>query len=129
MKLTQIKETCLYINDLAKAKHFYNGQLGLPLISEVEGRHIFFRVGTSVLLCFIPEVTKAEDKLPPHFAYGPQHLAFEVPQEEYEGWRKKIEGLNIPITHVQEWKDGLTSFYFDDPFGNVLEIVPNGIWE
>lgn len=129
MKITQIKETCLYIDNLGKAKHFYNEQLGLPLISEVEGRHIFFRAGTSVLLCFIPEVTKAEENLPPHFAYGPQHLAFEVSLDEYESWNRKIKDLNIAITHVQEWKDGLKSFYFDDPFGNVLEIVPNGIWD
>ena len=129
MKITQIKETCLYIDNLGKAKHFYNELLGLPLISEVEGRHIFFRAGTSVLLCFIPEVTKAEENLPPHFAYGPQHLAFEVSLDEYESWNRKIKDLNIAITHVQEWKDGLKSFYFDDPFGNVLEIVPNGIWD
>jgi hypothetical protein len=40
---------------------------------------------------------------------------------------KKQEG--ITLTHEQEWKQGLKSFYFDDPFGNVLEIVPVGIWE
>ncbi len=129
MKITQIKETCLYINDLAKAIQFYNGLLGLPLISEVKERHAFFRAGTSVLLCFIPEVTKEEDKLPAHFAYGPQHLAFEVPQNEYKDWCQKIINANIAITHEQEWKRGLMSFYFEDPFGNVLEIVPNGIWE
>lgn len=129
MKITQIKETCLYINDLAIARKFYHHLLGLPVISEVVKRHIFFRAGASVLLCFIPEVTKNETNLPPHFAYGPQHLAFEVTQPEYKIWREKIIDLNIPITHEQEWTGGLMSFYFEDPFGNVLEIVPNGIWE
>jgi hypothetical protein len=41
----------------------------------------------------------------------------------------KVLEKNIRITHEQEWKDGLKSFYFEDPFGHVLEIVPDGIWE
>ncbi len=46
--------------------------------------------------------------LPAHYAEGKQRLAFEVPE--------------------QAWKKGLKSFYFSDPAGNVLEIVPEGIW-
>lgn len=129
MTISQIKETCLYISDLNKAQDFYQGKLGLPVISKVDHRHIFFRAGTSVLLCFIPEVTKKEPQLPPHFAYGKQHIAFETSPEEYAAWKEKIQELKIPILHEQEWKGGLQSFYFEDPDGHVLEIVPKGIWE
>jgi catechol 2,3-dioxygenase-like lactoylglutathione lyase family enzyme len=129
MNITQIKETCLYISDLNEAEAFYSGLLRFPLISKVDDRHIFFRCGTSVLLCFLPEVTQAESTLPPHFAAGKQHLAFEVDQADYQKSKETLIQNNITITHEQSWAEGLKSFYFEDPFGHVLEIVPKGIWE
>lgn len=125
---TQIKETCLYINDLDKAIAFYQGLLEMKLISKSEKRHAFFRCGDSVLLCFIPEATKNEKTLPPHFAEGKQHVAFEVPEKEYHLTKEKFKQSGMLITHVQDWGNGLESFYFEDPFGHVLEIVPTGIW-
>jgi catechol 2,3-dioxygenase-like lactoylglutathione lyase family enzyme len=129
LDFTQIKETCLYIDDLDTAQRFYGDGLGMPVISKVEGRHIFFRVGASVLLCFIPEVTRKEQNLPPHFAKGKQHIAFEVPLEQYAAWKEKLHKLGIPITHEQDWGKNRTSIYFEDPFGHVLEILPPGIWD
>jgi catechol 2,3-dioxygenase-like lactoylglutathione lyase family enzyme len=121
---TKIKETCLYIDDLDLAEKFYHQVLEMPLISKVDKRHVFFRCGESVLLCFLPEVTKNETSLPPHFAYGKQHLAFEVRKENYLLIREKLSKKGIVFTHTQEWGNQLSSFYFEDPFGNVLEIVP-----
>lgn len=129
IEFSQIKETCLYCSDLDKTEDFYHGKLGMPVISKVDHRHIFFRAGSSVLLCFLPEITKNEQQLPPHFAYGKQHIAFETDQENYAAWKELIQEKNISITHEQKWKDGLQSFYFEDPDGHVLEIIPNGIWE
>ncbi|WP_106565944.1 VOC family protein [Cecembia rubra] len=129
MKYSQIKETCLYISDLDLAEDFYGYILEMPVISKVDGRHIFFRCGTSVLLCFIPEITKNEKTLPLHFAYGKQHIAFEVDKEDYLNTKRKFLDKGIKITHEQLWKNELESFYFEDPFGHVLEIVPKGIWE
>lgn len=129
MKVQQIKETCLYVKNLQQTRDFYEKILGLSVISFVEGRHVFFRAGSSVLLCFLPEVTKAEQTLPPHFAYGPQHIAFEVPQAEYSAWKEKLKAHEIEIIHEQHWKEELYSFYFKDPDQHVLEIIPPGIWE
>jgi catechol 2,3-dioxygenase-like lactoylglutathione lyase family enzyme len=127
--IKQVKETCLYVSNLEASLQFYTQKLGLDLISFVPERHVFFRAGTSVLLCFLPEVTRSEINLPPHYAYGPQHLAFEVSQSDYLVWKKKIGEANIPITHTQKWKGNLESFYFEDPDGHVLEIVPEGMWD
>jgi|SRR5690606_24036190 len=129
MNITQIKETCLYISDLDEAEVFYGGLLEFPVISKVNGRHIFFRCGTSVLLCFLPEATRAETTLPPHYAAGKQHLAFEVKHTDYTSTKEKLIQKGIQITHVQTWKGELESFYLEDPFGHVLEVVPCGIWE
>ena len=58
MNFIKIKDTCLYIKDLERAREFYHEILELPLISYVEGKHIFFRAGSSVLLCFNPDDSK-----------------------------------------------------------------------
>ncbi len=128
MNFTQIKETCLYISDLDLAEDFYHDVLELPVISKVKDRHIFFRCGTSVLLCFIPESTKEEENLPPHYASGKQHVAFEVSKRDYLKTKSKLLEKGVTITHEEAWKPGVKSIYFDDPFGNVLEIVPSGMW-
>jgi catechol 2,3-dioxygenase-like lactoylglutathione lyase family enzyme len=130
MNIVQIKETCLYVRDLDRTEAFYRGLLGFPVIGRAEGRHVFFRAGSSVLLCFIAEVTQTDTKLPPHFGSGNLHLAFEVKGEEYQAWKEKMTTLGIDIVHEQEWKKGKHSFYFRDPDGHLLEILPEkGIWD
>jgi catechol-2,3-dioxygenase len=129
MRFTQIKETCLYFQDLEKAKEFYHGLLGLPVISHVEGKHIFFRAGSSVLLCFNPDDSKQKKSPPPHFAEGNYHFALEVELSDYQKCKEEIAQKKIPIIDTVIWKNGQESFYFNDPNGNVVEIVPKGIWE
>jgi catechol 2,3-dioxygenase-like lactoylglutathione lyase family enzyme len=129
MELTSIKETCLYISDIEKCKNFYHGILNLPVVSAVEDRHIFFKIGDALLLCFIPEATKKEGRFPAHFAYGPQHIAFEVPKEDYEKWKDLLPTRGVEITHEHTWSKGFKSFYFNDPDNNVLELVVPGMWD
>lgn len=129
MTIKKIKETCLYVSNLQKTADFYHRRLGFPIISEVKDRHVFFRAGSSVLLCFNAEKTKEEVTLPSHYGQGNLHLAFEVEWSEYLEWKKKIQENYIAIEHEQEWKKGLRSFYFRDPDGHLLEIVPEGIWD
>lgn len=127
-EILKIKETCLYIHDLEQAKEFYADTLGLKVIHYLPERHIFFRAGASVLLCFNPDDSKTKDSPPPHFAEGNQHFAFEVSREDYLEAKNKIEKLGIEITDTVIWKSGQESFYFKDPEDNILEIVPVGIW-
>ncbi|HEX2532749.1 MAG TPA: VOC family protein [Chitinophagaceae bacterium] len=125
----RIKETCLYVSDLQRTEDFYRGKLGLPVISRVEGRHIFFRAGASVLLCFIAEKTLAETELPPHGARGAIHFAFEVARAAYDAAVQETGSAGIRITHHHTWPNGLRSFYFDDPDGHVVEVIEEGLWE
>ena len=129
MQISRIKETCIYVSDLHRTKEFYSGRLGLTVLSFVEGQHIFFRAGESVLLCFIAEETLKEKELPPHGAMGSIHFAFEIKKEDYDAAFLKIETLGIIILHEQMWKAGWRSFYFYDPDGHLLEIIEEGIWE
>lgn len=129
MKFIKIKETCLYVHDLEKARKFYHEILELPLISYVPDKHIFFSAGSSVLLCFNPEDSKNKTSPPGHFGSGKQHFAFEVAMGDYEKSKDWIRGKGISITGTVTWKSGIESFYFEDLEGNVLEIVPEkGIW-
>ncbi len=129
MKFTKIKETCLYVHDLERAKKFYHELLELPLISYVPDKHIFFSAGSSVLLCFNPEDSKYKTNPPGHYGGGKQHFAFEVREPDYEESKNWIQQKGIAITETALWKSGGESFYFEDPEGNVLEIVPDrGIW-
>lgn len=129
MHIARIKETCIYITDLQRTKAFYTGQLGLPLISLVQGRHAFFRAGDSVLLCFITEQTLKETELPPHGASGSVHFAFEVARDEYRAALQQVQNSGITILHQHTWKGGRHSFYFHDPDNNLVEVIEQGLWE
>jgi catechol 2,3-dioxygenase-like lactoylglutathione lyase family enzyme len=129
MRILQIKETCIYVHDLALAKKFYHELLGLQIINYQAGKHLFLRAGCSVLLLFNPEDSKKKDSPPAHFGGGKQHFAFEVNADEYSNVKLEIQEKGITIIEEATWKTGQKSFYFNDPEGNVLEILPNtGIW-
>jgi catechol 2,3-dioxygenase-like lactoylglutathione lyase family enzyme len=128
LNITQIKETCLYFRDLEIARKFYGDLLGLPVINHLPGKHIFFRAGSSVLLCFNPDDSRAKQSPPPHYGEGRYHFAFEVKVPEYEAHKNEIKAKGIAILEEVKWPTGQESFYFEDPAGNVLEIVPEGIW-
>src|ERR1043165_3641412 len=92
-----IKETCIYTTSLDDAKSFYHDKLGLAVISEIPGKHIFFRAGNSVLLCFNPADSQTKVSPPGHFAHGKIHFAFEVPDARYEETKAEITSRGIVI--------------------------------
>ncbi|MDL5047354.1 VOC family protein [Oscillatoria amoena NRMC-F 0135] len=129
MKFLKIKETCLYVNNLERASRFYEQTLELQLIGYVPGKHAFFKVGSSVLLLFNPDDSRTKASPPAHFGGGKQHVAFEVPDQDYENAKVWITSKGITITEKVVWSSGKESFYFEDSEGNVLEVVPDsGIW-
>ncbi|MCJ8166519.1 VOC family protein [Pontibacter sp. E15-1] len=129
MEIKKIKETCLYVTDLEASKAFYNGKLGFAVIGEVKDRHVFFRAGASVLLCFISEAAKKSTTLPPHFGSGHLHVAFEVAKDQYERWKQQVKEAGIAEEQEFDWGGGYLSFYFRDPDQHLLEIVMEGMWE
>jgi catechol 2,3-dioxygenase-like lactoylglutathione lyase family enzyme len=129
MEINKIKETCLYVKSLKKTVTFFNKILGFPIYSYVEDRHAFFKVGPNMLLCFNPEDSKVKKSPPGHFAIGKQHVAFEVDHLDYESTKKELENKGVKIIDEMTWTNKQKSFYFEDPSGNILEIVPTGIWD
>ena len=125
--IKEIKETSLYVKNLEATRVFYEERLGLKVIILEKNRHVFFRAGSSVLLCFLHGSTK-NGSLPSHAANGSIHVAFEVAEKDYFACKDKIKKAHIESIQEQEWKTGLKSFYFRDPDGNLLEIVQEGVW-
>jgi catechol 2,3-dioxygenase-like lactoylglutathione lyase family enzyme len=132
--LTAILETALYVDDLVKAREFYCDVLGLEVLTEVEGRHVFFRLQNSMLLLFDPIVSgEASDappspQVPPHGASGSGHLCFAVNRDALGAWRDALAGSGVKIETEVNWPNGARSIYFRDPSGNSLEMAEPGLW-
>lgn len=124
-----IVETGIYVDDLDKARAFYRDVLGLALLGQEPGRHVFFRVGErAVLLIFLAKATLKGDQLPAHGATGPSHFAFGVPAGSLTVWRERLKRHGITIEKEVGWERGGHSLYFRDPAGNSVEILTPGVW-
>jgi len=128
MKLENILETCLYVDDLEKAQAFYEQVLGLPFYSAVAGRHVFFKLNNGMFLLFDPKATREKGDLPAHGDGGPGHAAFRVAPEDIPRWRKHLADARVEIETEHIWPNGVPSIYFRDPAGNVLEITTAALW-
>ncbi|MEX0727029.1 MAG: VOC family protein [Planctomycetaceae bacterium] len=123
-----IVETVLYVDDLDATVAFYRDLLGFPLHQLEPERHVFFRVGDTMLLAFLPDATEQGGALPPHGARGEGHVAFGIADEEREPWREKLIAAGIGIELDYTWPRGGKSLYFRDPSGNLVELVTPGVW-
>ncbi len=127
-------ESALYTTDLDAAESFYSGTLGLAVMARQEGRHVFFTVGTSVLLVFNPDATDhppqpgAALPVPGHGASGAGHYCFSVAAEMLDAWRAHLEAVGIEIEADFRWPNGARSIYVRDPAGNSLEFAEPALW-
>lgn len=126
-------ETALYVDDLAAAEHFYGALLGLEEIANVSGRHIFYRVRSTILLIFDPAATCVGSDnpnlpVPPHGAHGPGHFCFAADARDITAWHDWLIKARVPIEADFHWPNGARSLYFRDPAGNSLEIAEPRLW-
>ncbi len=133
-KIEGILETILYVDDLDQAEAFYSDVLGLPLMSKMPGRQVFYRCGNQMLLIFNPKTTLAPPALetkipvPAHGAEGPGHICFRATAEEIAHWHDHLVSRGVEIEMDFEWPSGGRSIYFRDPAGNCLEFAEPRIW-
>lgn len=133
MRATAILETALYADDLETAERFYHDVLGLEVIVRVPDRHVFFRLGDSVLLVFRPAATLVPPAggalpVPPHGAEGPGHACFRASAAELDPWARHLAAHGVEIEARVDWPQGGRSIYFRDPAGNSLEFAEPRIW-
>jgi catechol 2,3-dioxygenase-like lactoylglutathione lyase family enzyme len=127
MELKGVLETVLYYasGEEDALARFYGEVLGLQKIGR-EG--LTFRVGPGLLLLFDKERSAAQSKPPPHGADGSIHTCLVTATDSYERWKQRMVGNDVPIIDEIEWDNGVKSFYFHDPAGNLLEIADGDLW-
>src|SRR5262245_27544826 len=107
MQVSHVLESCLYVDDLAKAEHFYTQVLDLAVESRQEGRHVFFHCGSQMLLLFNPLASRdSAGDFPRHGAFGPGHLAFGIFEADLPAWIDRLEYQGVAIEKVIEWPRG-----------------------
>ncbi|MBB5754641.1 VOC family protein [Prosthecomicrobium pneumaticum] len=128
-----ILETALYVEDLARARAFYETVMGLaPMMAD--DRFVAYRAGgASVLLLFRRGGTRADVEtpggtIPAHDGSGPAHFAFAIPADALDPWRRRFAEAGVPIRSEVSWPRGGTSLYVDDPDGHVVELATPGLW-
>ena len=127
MRLERILETVLYYSSGQEEAlgRFYGDVLGL----RPAGRSgLTFRVGDGLLLLFDAGLSSVQSQPPPHGARGPVHTCFVAQADEYEAWKQRVSEAGESILQEIEWENGVRSFYFHDPAGNVLEIADGDLW-
>lgn len=128
-----ILEAALYVDDLNSAEKFYGEILGLEQIQRVGDRHVFYRIGGSVLLLFDPNQTEQPPTnpdlpVPPHGARGAGHVCLILDRDEISLMRKHLMDWNIPIDAEFDWPNGARSLYVRDPAGNSVEFAEGHLW-
>ena len=127
MQLERILETVLYYEagrEEALAR-FYGEVLGLQRIGS-DG--LTFRIGGGLLLFFDAGRAAVQSTPPPHGATGSIHTCFVAAREDYESWKQRLRDGSVAIVDEIEWGNGVRSFYFHDPAGNLLEIADGDLW-
>jgi len=128
-----VLETALYALDLDAAEAFYGGLLGLERITRAGNRHVFYRVGSGVLLIFNPEETEVDTgattmPVPPHGAHGPGHMCFAMDRDGIATLRARLLAAGLEIESEFDWPNGARSVYVRDPAGNSVEFAEPRLW-
>jgi catechol 2,3-dioxygenase-like lactoylglutathione lyase family enzyme len=132
------------VRDLAVAERFYCGLLGGEVVMRFTEELMRARGRETHLT-----TSRGRDVSPLHlsvsFGFGPRidlflqswgqpeadqphtHFAFRVSPSQIVRWKQKLEGVGVPTDGPRRLgPPGQASLYFNDPFGNHLEIQTLG---
>ncbi|MBS9403045.1 VOC family protein [Halomonas sp. TRM85114] len=134
-KLNGVLETALYVEDMHRARRFFEAVMGLAPFT-ADHRFTAYDAGAgTVLLLFLhgetlETVVLPDDMgtIPPHDGEGRVHLAFAIAARELAAWEEQLEALGIAIEGRTHWPRGGESVYFRDPDGHLLELATPGVW-
>jgi catechol 2,3-dioxygenase-like lactoylglutathione lyase family enzyme len=131
-KIGHVLETCLYVDDLKRAKTFYRQTFDLKVVRE-DARMCAFAIGPTVLLLFQRGLSMSPTELPggtipPHDGAGPIHLALAISSDELAEWERMLEREGIAIEGRVQWPLGGSSIYFRDPDRHLIELATPGLW-
>jgi catechol 2,3-dioxygenase-like lactoylglutathione lyase family enzyme len=132
-ELSGVLETAIYVDDMERARRFYEDVMGLtPMFADnrliaydVAGRSVLlvFRRGGSAHPAILPGGI-----IPGHDGAGALHYAFAAAADQLPAWEERLAGHGIAIEARMDWARGGKSIYFRDSDGHVLEIATPGLW-
>ena len=131
--LAGVLETALYVDDMARARAFYEGAMGLAPMFTDERLTAYPVGGRSALLVFLRGSTTQTVHLPggtipPHDGKGPVHCALAIAAADLPGWEARLAGHGVAVEGRTRWPRGSESVYFRDPDGHLLELATPGLW-
>lgn len=119
--IRQIDYTVLYTRDLPAMRHFYETVMGFPLLRELSGNWIEFRVGATTL-ALTPHGMRFDDEPPPPGALSVQ-LAFRVAPQLVAACAEELAASGVElIAPLTDHDFGHRTIFLRDPDGNVIEI-------
>lgn len=139
-KLNGLVETALFVEDLPRARAFYEQVLGLVKIKASDSGCVFRVADQRYFLLVTHEGARTSNKtpngialppcaLPQHYGRGPGHIAFGVSSSALDSWRARLGKHHVQILSEVTWESGARSLYFRDPDGHMIELAAPGIWE
>ncbi|BCU78285.1 VOC family protein [Luteolibacter sp. LG18] len=128
-----ILETCLSVEDIGRARDFYHGLFGYPVMAQ-DARFCALDVGGKQVLLLFRRGSDPEGShlpfgfIPPHGTNGASHLGLSIPAESLADWEARLADSGIVVESRFTWPHGGTSLYFRDPDGHLLELLTPGVW-
>jgi len=132
-------EAALFVQNLPRARDFYEQVVGLEKLKESEVGCVFIVAKRQLLLLVTEEKARVPSKtrggeipaclVGPGAALGAGHIAFSVAEAEFDAWRTHLESKGVEVLSEVAWEPGGRSLYFRDPDGHGLELATPGVWE
>src|SRR5215471_4879017 len=109
--LNGVLETALYVDDIERARRFYEDILGLASIYSDARLRAYAVGGRSVLLVFQrgssrETVHMPGGTIPPHDGSGPLHIAFAISADELPQWEEHLLRHEVAIEGRTDWRRG-----------------------
>jgi catechol 2,3-dioxygenase-like lactoylglutathione lyase family enzyme len=140
-KLRRLDHITIPCTDAAVAEQFYVGLLGAQVVRRID-RALLRRIGwrdedidrnaaehLSVTIAGGPrlDLFLYPQGIPRQSAPLHPHIAFSVSPGKFLQWQRRLTGRGVRIAGpTRPGPPGQASFYFNDPFGNHLEIITLG---
>ena len=122
--LRGLRHLALRVTDMAKARGFYEGLLGMTVVWEPDNENVYLTSGCDNLaLHRMPEPERAG--FDSQKGQAMDHFGFIADSPEaVQVFARRMEKAGVRIVKpFKRHRDGSSSFYMADPDGNVIQIL------
>ena len=125
--IKSLGEIALRVENLERMQDFYTEVLGLRVMKRLP-HAAFLSIapdygGHTQVLVLFDRSSKPEYPSFSHEKTPLDHFAFTIDLADYAAWRKRLEDLGLEVLAKEQRGFFWRSLFFDDPEGNVVELV------